>query len=516
MSKRTLDEDIEMNNPTPEEYAAVYARKSTKLENNSLSSQAALARQEIQKRNLFLYDIYEDEESATKFHPMHRPGFKRLIYDAEQGKFKNLIVFRRDRLARRVEDLIEIKKFFKKYGVKIIYSNQGEYQYDENNYLSSFIENIIISVDELEPTILSERIAAGKQEKRKRGEYASKVPYGYKSIKDASSNRLIVQDENKAKVVKAIFEGFLEEVNNEADLEKLIRQLSETYKNEVNINYTEVSRILLRPLYGGLILLNPENHKSETSKCDKNDDYHVDKGSYVKCVEIQEPIVESEKWYASLAKWKKIIMKDDVIEDEVKEDYIFKGKLKCKKCKEPIFLMKNTHNFRCAKGCTIIEESQLDEFLLNKIITHIINNANLEDIYQKKLKQINNKISIMQEDIDRFKSLENNTMYNLLQCFSQDGKTNYKDLIIYIDQELEKTKEIDKYKEKSVKMKNIIERLYNIQNLEDSNISISILKNKPDLTMEIVNSLVKEIQIRCNKDVNINDAGNCSFKYKYE
>ncbi|WP_066617827.1 recombinase family protein [Clostridium magnum] len=75
-----------MSDPTPEEYAAIYARKSTKLENNSLISQASLAREEIKKRNLFVYDVYEDEESATKFHPMHRPGFKKLLYDAMYGR----------------------------------------------------------------------------------------------------------------------------------------------------------------------------------------------------------------------------------------------------------------------------------------------------------------------------------------------------------------------------------------------------------------------------------------------
>jgi DNA invertase Pin-like site-specific DNA recombinase len=122
-----VKEAIEMNSPEPEEYAAIYARKSTKLENNSLKSQASLAREEIKKRNLFVYDVYEDEESATKYHPMHRPEFKRLLYDAMNGKFKTLVVFRRDRLARKVEDLIDIKNFFKKHGRKIIYSNYGEY-----------------------------------------------------------------------------------------------------------------------------------------------------------------------------------------------------------------------------------------------------------------------------------------------------------------------------------------------------------------------------------------------------
>lgn len=40
-----------------------------------------------------------------------------------EGKFKTLVVFRRDRLARRVEDLIDIKNFFKNHDIKIIYSN---------------------------------------------------------------------------------------------------------------------------------------------------------------------------------------------------------------------------------------------------------------------------------------------------------------------------------------------------------------------------------------------------------
>ena len=109
--------------PAPHEYAAIYARKSTKLENNSIPSQIEIAKRKIEENNLFLYDIYYDEESATKYHPLHRQGFKKLLYDAEMNKFKTVIVYRRDRLARRVENLLEIKQKFKELGIKIIYSN---------------------------------------------------------------------------------------------------------------------------------------------------------------------------------------------------------------------------------------------------------------------------------------------------------------------------------------------------------------------------------------------------------
>ena len=96
---------------TPEaiDMAAIYARISGKGNSNSIATQIELAKDLLFEKKLVLYEVYTDEESATKL-PFHeRPGFKKLLADARLGNFKTVIAFRRDRLARNFEDFKEIK-----------------------------------------------------------------------------------------------------------------------------------------------------------------------------------------------------------------------------------------------------------------------------------------------------------------------------------------------------------------------------------------------------------------------
>lgn len=49
-----------------------------------------------------------------------RPEFKRLLNDLKQGKVERLIVWKLDRLSRKLKDLISLLDEFQEYGVKVI------------------------------------------------------------------------------------------------------------------------------------------------------------------------------------------------------------------------------------------------------------------------------------------------------------------------------------------------------------------------------------------------------------
>ncbi len=52
-----------------------------------------------------LFKTYRDTESGTH---MHRPGLEEMLFDAEAKAFDELLVFRVDRLSRKVRELAQM------------------------------------------------------------------------------------------------------------------------------------------------------------------------------------------------------------------------------------------------------------------------------------------------------------------------------------------------------------------------------------------------------------------------
>jgi len=171
-------EDIILKDP--KNYAAIYARISSKKDNNSIDAQISGAKAVLNEKNLFLYAVYTDHISGYHTPPPDRPGFGKLLEDAKSGCFKTLIAFQHDRIVRNLNDWVNLKKQLKKLGIKIIYSDENEYN-SEGSLQGDFLENLIVMVGELEPNNILERTNYGRLQRRNEGMYnsARNIPFGY-------------------------------------------------------------------------------------------------------------------------------------------------------------------------------------------------------------------------------------------------------------------------------------------------------------------------------------------------
>lgn len=171
----------------PQRYAAIYARRSSENDNNSINAQIAYGKTAIEKRNLLLYDIYFDEVSGRTLAPHERKGFKNLLEAAKNGCFKTLIVYRLDRLVRKYNHWLEIKKTLQRLGIKLIFSDETQ-NLDEHSNHQEFFHNFTVMVAEMEPDTIRLRAASGKEYRRKEGAYSSsKPPFGYERIERPAS-----------------------------------------------------------------------------------------------------------------------------------------------------------------------------------------------------------------------------------------------------------------------------------------------------------------------------------------
>lgn len=134
----------------PENYCAIYARRGSKNEDN-IENQLQSCRSKATELNLVTFKEYLDFQSATKYEPFQRVGLRELIDDLKDNKFKTLIVFKIDRLARNITHFKEIKSLCRQNNVRLVYSSSDEPNFEDDNELSSLIENISLSFSAIEP-----------------------------------------------------------------------------------------------------------------------------------------------------------------------------------------------------------------------------------------------------------------------------------------------------------------------------------------------------------------------------
>lgn len=488
---------------SPKEYAAIYARRSTLMENNSIESQIEIAKKKIKENNLFLYNVYSDKESATKYTPIHRPGFKQLLYDAKNGKFKTIVVFRRDRLARKVDDLIQIKNTFKELGINLVYSNDGEFQ-PSDNYISSFIENIITSVDELEPAILAERIAAGKRESRVRGTRTGKAPKGYILVKDKNDKSQYNPKSNSFKnIVSDIFNKFIK-VNSQEDMYKLLIYANKLFKEELNetLGKQAFKEFLKNPVYAALIKLDP---KSDVLDFDETENFFVDSTNTTKCIS-KKTYFEALKVLIKLSPERERIIND--------EDHLFKGFIFCKKCSKPLHL--NEGYYQCVSQCTRINKDYLDDILLRKIIKDVIRSSNIKGFQLRKKKLLEDEMKLIEKNITKIKDNEKKEIYSLLDKYnSNDINSNCSYIETCIKDEKKELDNLNKKKEETLKFLLAVEEIENIETSDNILNLILHFEKTVNYSHLILKNIIKKIEIRVLEN-EVNDYGKPRIKINYK
>ncbi len=106
-----------------------------------------------------IHKVYKDDNtSAIKFGINDRKGLTHLLEDIKNGRVENLLVYKRDRLARKSEEYMKIYEILKEHKVRVHFTSASEYPMSYNN-LSEFIELILSGMVEHEVKQMKERIS---------------------------------------------------------------------------------------------------------------------------------------------------------------------------------------------------------------------------------------------------------------------------------------------------------------------------------------------------------------------
>ena len=177
--------------------AVAYARYSSdKQQESSIVVQLAAIKQFCQRHNVQIVREYIDEaQTGTS---ANRINFQKMVSDVQLKDFQYIIVHRMDRWARNVDDARYYKKYFKKYGIKIISAIE---EFDDSPE-GEFFELISLGIAEMYSKKLAREAKAGVMANAREGKaHSGTPPIGY-----AKKDKRYVLVEEEAKAVKIMFE----------------------------------------------------------------------------------------------------------------------------------------------------------------------------------------------------------------------------------------------------------------------------------------------------------------------
>jgi DNA invertase Pin-like site-specific DNA recombinase len=148
-------------------YLRVSTASKTKHDSSTFNQNPAVQEQPLREliaqRGWQLQQVYADRASGAK---ERRPGLDALMVDARRGAFDVVLVFRFDRFARSVKQLIQALVQFRSLGIDFISHQEA---LDTSTPMGKAMFTIIAAMAELERSMIRERIMAGIEYARVRG-----------------------------------------------------------------------------------------------------------------------------------------------------------------------------------------------------------------------------------------------------------------------------------------------------------------------------------------------------------
>jgi len=235
-----------------------YYRSSTKMQEDSVKSQQYSINQYALKYGILIDVEYpEPFVSARKNKLDERPQMKQLMTDIRNGKIGKLLVYKRDRLARKVDEHLELYKLFKQHKVEVhfIAENEPPMRFD---IFGELIELFVGVMSQREGEQINMRIADTKISKFLSGEMIGNLPYGYFADKEKTK---IVKNDSELDVVKVIYKEWNSDRYN--NTEKLATYLRDKGIKRGAKDWTSnnIIDLLTNPIYMGLRIANYNNRQ---------------------------------------------------------------------------------------------------------------------------------------------------------------------------------------------------------------------------------------------------------------
>jgi len=167
----------------------------------SLEAQESKIRGYAQLNDLDLLKVIRDEGESGK--DLKREGIQEIIWLVKDKKIDGIIVYKIDRLSRKVIDTLNLIEQFDKNGVAFHSITE---RIDTKTATGRFFITILSALAQMERDLISERTKGALNYKRSQGGLAGGVPYGYNSS-GKKKTAILIKKDTEQKILKVIIQA---------------------------------------------------------------------------------------------------------------------------------------------------------------------------------------------------------------------------------------------------------------------------------------------------------------------
>lgn len=281
----------------------------------SLETQLYDIEQYAKANNIKIIGDYEDAGISAGKPVKKRPALARMLRDMEKDKPDILLLWRLDRLWRRVSDYYDVKKVLDKTGTDFFCV--AEQDYDTRTATGRLYINIKLSIAENERDQTGERLTAMFRSRAERGivNGGSKT-LGYDIITDDNGERRYVINEEEAEIVRGAFERYI----STGSVANVVQWLREEY----GYHRTQKSTrwyLLANAMYIGKKEVRPQGAN------------YLDRSAIIYTIDDYCPaIIDLQTWEVA----QQMLKVREKNSGRKKYDYAFSSLLRCARCGKPM------------------------------------------------------------------------------------------------------------------------------------------------------------------------------------
>src|ERR1035437_10950814 len=160
--------------------AAIYTRVSTLDQHPEMQEQ----RDYVARRNWTLHQVYTDKGVSGAVEK--RPGLDAMMHDCRHRKVDVVIVWKFDRFARSLKQLLNALELFRELGIGFVSCTEA---IDTSLPHGEMLFQIIGAIAQWERSLIVERVKAGLQDARSEGKRLGRPPLRVLTPKDVAELR---------------------------------------------------------------------------------------------------------------------------------------------------------------------------------------------------------------------------------------------------------------------------------------------------------------------------------------
>lgn len=500
---------------------AIYTRVSTveqAEEGYSIDEQLRVLREYCQVHGYEIYHEYADRGISGK-NIKGRPGLRQLLSDAANKQFDLVLVWKMNRLSRKLSDLTKIEELLKKHNIAF---RSYKERYETETPSGKLQFHMMAAIAEFERDNIAENVKMGMLARAREGSWNGGQVMGYDVITNPrreGQHKLskLVVNEREANIVRKIFDLYTSGNGYKSIANQLNKEGYRTKKEKL-FSIGSIQTIISNPLYVGYIRYNVRRDWSEKRRNNINPDPVMVKGNH-------EAIITTEIW----EKAKTIKASRGGKPNRVHSgEWLLTGIMRCPACGAGMVLGRTTNRLKdgtkrvleyyvCGrwknKGTAAcrsngVRTEYADKYVLEQIakvanddylIKKIVDNVNVKRAM--KIEPLKNEYESIQKQLSSISNKKN----KMLELYEEGmiDKKDFKDRF----NDLNKAKErLEKHLEPLVQQQSNS----NDQIKVDSNTVKRVMKNfdkafKQTLTEEqrksLIRILIKEITISENRKI---------------